>query len=66
MKKQTIINEYLISDMDISDCRTIAGGTWLSFLVGYVLSSLDNVQSANETRYGGSYLESNGSRSSIM
>ena len=54
MKNQIIPNKELISIMDISDCRMIAGGTWLSYLVGYVLSALDNnVQSSDETRYGG-------------
>ena len=40
MKNQIIPNKELISIMDISDCRMIAGGTWLSYLVGYVLSAL--------------------------
>lgn len=67
MKNQIIPNKELISIMDISDCRMIAGGTWLSYLVGYVLSALDNnVQSSDETRYGGTYLESNCGHSSIM
>ena len=49
MKNQIIPNKELISIMDISDCRMIAGGTWLSYLVGYVLSALDNnVQSSDE------------------
>ena len=67
MKNQIIPNKELISIMDISDCRMIAGGTWLSYLVGYVLSALDNnVQSSDETRYGCTYLESNCGHSSIM
>jgi len=66
MKNQTIPNKELISVMDISDCRMIAGGTRLSYLVGYILCTLDNVQSVDETRYGGAYLESNCGHSSIM
>ena len=67
MKNQIIPNKELISIMDISDCRMIAGGTWLSYLVGYVLSALDNnVQSSDETRYGGNISWSNCGHSSIM
>jgi hypothetical protein len=37
-----------------------------SWLVGYVLSSMDNVPSADRTKYGEAYLETVNGRSSIM
>jgi len=45
----------------------INGGTWLSYWLGYILSSIDNnVPNEDQTRYGGAYLETISGRSSIM
>lgn len=66
MKKVIIDNDELVSLMNQSDCEMVVGGTRLSYVLGYLLSVFDNVKGADETRYGGGYLESNGSHSSIM
>jgi hypothetical protein len=62
--KEKIISTLI--PLDSNEMLEINGGTWISWVVGYILSSLDNVPSKNMTKYGGEYLETINGRSSIM
>ncbi|MEW5846826.1 MAG: hypothetical protein AB1777_11280 [Bacteroidota bacterium] len=58
--------QYL-EPLNATDMLNINGGTWLSYWLGYILSSIDNnVPNEDQTRYGGAYLETISGRSSIM
>lgn len=59
-------NDKLVYPLSIEDSQDYSGGSWLSYALGYILSSLDIVEGKDETKYGGQYLESFGSHSSII
>lgn len=53
--------------LSANECKEVIGGGWPSYILGYILSAIDNnVEGKDETRYGGQYLESIGGHSSIM
>lgn len=54
-------NDKLVYPLSIEDSQDYSGGSWLSYALGYILSSLDTVEGKDETKYGGQYLESFGS-----
>ena len=61
--------ETLVVDMqelDIAQTKEINGGSWVSYALGYILSTIYYTPSVDETRYGGVYLETVSGRSSIM
>lgn len=58
--------DTLVYSLSIEDYQNYSGGSWLSYALGYILSYLDNVEGKDETKYGGQYLESFGSHSSII
>ncbi len=53
--------------LNATEMLNINGGSWLSYWLGYVLSSIDNnVPNEDQTEYGGAYLETVSGRGSIM
>lgn len=65
--KTNELKEHLYCELAENQLIEVEGGSWLSYYAGYLLSWVDNhVVGKDATRYGGVYLESIGSRSSIM
>lgn len=66
MEKNKVDLSLNLEELNKIQTQAIDGGSWLSYALGYILSSIDNVPSKDQTRYDGLYLETVSGRSSIM